>query len=333
MWKSLALKELKTKQVAIVQGRRFPAIDSVLRAWQSPDLILTHEHMGGRSRLRSYNMQGKLLFEWPNRGWPQIKFCGDKVQATFESYSRKASIVKSQLPGLHFLINPNKSPTFALLSLHGGPESIEVDERRYDGWYEDVIRAGGCIAIWNYPGSVGFGKDYREHPHRRWLKVIHIEGKKVLATIKKTLGLNRNQVIWFGPSFGATLAWHLSAHFEARGQILVNPVSDIPTQAIRARQSGEHSWFDRRFDLRNKELSACTLVEHTNYIPSVFVLSTHDEVADYRATRKTLARISEPASFKICALKSFRHTPRSKASVKRLKFELNKGLQFLLSNG
>jgi dipeptidyl aminopeptidase/acylaminoacyl peptidase len=55
-----------------------------------------------------------------------------------------------------------------VLSIHGGPESIERPEYRYDGLYQYLLSRGIGVLAPNIRGSTGFGRTYQKLIHRDW---------------------------------------------------------------------------------------------------------------------------------------------------------------------
>lgn len=56
----------------------------------------------------------------------------------------------------------------ALLSIHGGPETQERTEYRYNGFYQYLLSQGVAVLAPNIRGSTGFGVSYQKLIHRDW---------------------------------------------------------------------------------------------------------------------------------------------------------------------
>lgn len=329
MWKSLSVKETEFTQVLQLKSKNFATLATPIYGWSNGRNVLSHEHEDGKSCLRLYGANQKLEMEWPYQGWPNVSFKKQQYKVVFESYYRAFNRSKSAIKHLHYLHHSNIKPKFIVISMHGGPESLELDEIRYGGWYADVIRAGGCVCIWNYAGSVGFGRRHRIKPHRQWLHVIEKDFANILKVVDKDFNLGSEKVILFGPSFGGTLALYLHQRSALMGRVLLNPVIDINGQAERSKISGEFSWFRKRFNLKTSEFNPY-LLPSSGKEPRHFLVSTHDEVVDGTVTRKLFREWSSTSTDHFQSLKCFRHTPRSKTTEKILRHHLNRALKNIL---
>ncbi|HWI61064.1 MAG TPA: S9 family peptidase [Symbiobacteriaceae bacterium] len=56
----------------------------------------------------------------------------------------------------------------AVLSIHGGPETQERTEYRYNGFYQYLLSQGVAVLAPNIRGSTGFGISYQKKIHRDW---------------------------------------------------------------------------------------------------------------------------------------------------------------------
>ncbi len=292
---------------------------NTLRCWSLLDDYLKHEHESGKSYLKLYDKKNNLKKTWNYKGFPTVKIKDNKIKKlSFETY-RGLSIKAGNRPDLHYYVS--SAPKFIVLSLHGGPESIELDEKRYGGWYEDVVKAGGAVAVWNYPGSIGFGDKHCKRPHKKWLQVLNSDLKSILREIQTTYNLKNENIILFGPSFGGTLALALAPQKKFLGRLAINPLINIEDQMKKARNSGEYSWFLKRFG-NNPEGFFNSEKRSREFI----LLSSHDEVISPRFTQN----FAQQRHSELRILKGFWHTPRSKTTETKLRRELTHALKKMI---
>lgn len=124
-----------------------------------------------------------------------------------------------------------------VLFLHGGPRGRLKPE--YDPAIDALVRGGWTVVGSNYPGSAGYGADYRELGRGDWGGVDAEALERRLATLQAT----GRPVCLYGQSYGGYLALLLAAR---RPELVAStavwaPVTDLPELA--AGLSGvRHRW-------------------------------------------------------------------------------------------
>ncbi len=163
--------------------------------------------------------------------------------------------------GHHFqaqLLVPSQGVSRTLISVHGGPENLEVIGPRYGCLYPELLARGVAIVILNYPGSRGLGHCHRTSPWLRWKSSI-IELASDLQNLLNKHCLAELPIDFFGPSFGAAYAVHLAATVERSERVFgVSPLVDLELQERKYLQSdelgfGNLDWFQKRFSFQDFE--------------------------------------------------------------------------------
>lgn len=131
------------------------------------------------------------------------------------------------------------------ISLHGGPESYEVDDGRYYGLYDKFLGDEAAVVCWNYPGSKLGDYKYQEYPWKNWDECILNRFGLLLEDVRSRF--NCDNIVLIGFSFGANIAIYLSSMFSLNRAIAISPVASISIQADI--DSDLTDWFKRRFRL------------------------------------------------------------------------------------
>lgn len=237
-------------------------------------IVYARDHAGGRGRrriLQSVELDrdwywdadaNRLQTQAPEQDAPVVKRCEHvltgytfkfedvtKTVPWLENLSSRARIVQRRLESgaqATFLI-PNRETRAErwLVSLHGGPESFEGCEIRYQGLYRELLRADHGVVILNYVGSTGLSEGVSQKAWGRWSESI-AEDVACLEREGKVLGFCLRQATLFGVSFGGALALLIAQQLCVRQVILSSPLLDLSRQRRRG-DHDFHDWFDQRF--------------------------------------------------------------------------------------
>ncbi|WP_028267635.1 alpha/beta hydrolase family protein [Arthrobacter sp. MA-N2] len=174
-----------------------------------------------------------------------------------------------------------------IVSLHGGPDSHELDDLRYGGIYWDALDAGFDVLITNYPGSAGFGAEYQEHAWKNWDAAV-LQTADAINEFAAAKGVSGISI--FGVSFGAWMGLQLSRHVKTRRLVAMSPLLNL-TQHIQLHQDEDHnfrSWAEERFtQLGEKSLNgeryalACP-------VPVVILAPERDEIVLPASTQNSV---------------------------------------------
>ncbi|MEV8321295.1 prolyl oligopeptidase family serine peptidase [Streptomyces sp. NPDC059900] len=199
-------------------------------------------------------------------------------------------------PGL--IYQPPDQPRAAVISLHGGPESQERDELRWDGLYRDLLHARVGVIGLNYTGSSGYGSAFLRQPWKNWAAAFQKDLDACLAAILRNWGIPPARTALLGGSFGGSLAL-LGCTLIPRiaGAVASAPLTDIRNQAARAARDDERyaSWFSDRYNLN------ASLPHHRTFAPEnltrtgakqriVVIHGKNDQVTSYEDSAATVAR-------------------------------------------
>jgi len=158
-----------------------------------------------------------------------------------------------------------------VISLHGGPESLEGTEIRYGGLYRELLRQGFGVAILNYRGSTGIEKP----ASISWKTSIQEDFDSLMSVLSSA-----NPVKLLGASFGGALALLLSETRQVRKTLLISPLLDLIHQ--RERGGDEfRAWFDSKFsEVDFQDISLAALVRGISKSSSEIglIYGEHDEV-------------------------------------------------------
>ncbi|MFI8265029.1 alpha/beta hydrolase family protein [Streptomyces sp. NPDC085665] len=155
----------------------------------------------------------------------------------------------AQTPAL--VHKPPCTATAAVIALHGGPESQERDELRWDGLYRELLHQGVLVISLNYTGSSGYGADFLRRPWKDWAASFRLDLDACLGALRD-MGVGPGRTALLGGSFGGSLAL-LGCVIEKdlAGAVASAPLTDIRKQAARAAvDDGRYAeWFALRYDL------------------------------------------------------------------------------------
>ncbi|MFD5338897.1 alpha/beta hydrolase family protein [Streptomyces hawaiiensis] len=191
---------------------------------------------------------------------------------------------------------PARDPVAMVVSLHGGPESIERDELRWDGLYRELLDAGILVVGLNYAGSVGYGSQHRRRPWSDWRAAFRGDLDACVAEARAR-GLGPGDIALLGGSFGGALAL-LGCVLDGRlaGAVACAPLVDLRRHVNRAvvADARYRSWFEQRFGL-----APDTTDPHPDFDPArlsatgdrpVFLIhGDQDEVVDGQDTARAAA--------------------------------------------
>lgn len=206
-----------------------------------------------------------------------------------------------------------------ILHLHGGPESSEFGEPRFEGAFPKLVDRGYRYFGWNYPGSIGFGKEWQEKPWGNWEKAMIQAWTELKAEIQKSTQIPISRWVLVGPSFGASVALMIS-RFEARSGnafrkvILSSPLLSLKAHAERVKSldPSQLDWFKPRFSAKDYE--SLELVECLSElkVPISLIYSGRDEVLGTETVDRA-AKSALASSYWRRVLRQARcsHSPRS----------------------
>ncbi len=158
-----------------------------------------------------------------------------------------------------------------IVSLHGGPESLEGTEIRYGGLYRELLRQESGIAILNYRGSTGIAKP----DSISWRNTIEEDFDSLLVHLGEA-----KSVSLLGASFGGALALLLSKSRPVKKALLISPLLDLTHQRERGGEEFQ-SWFDSNFssfDFHDISIASLALGLADLETPIALVYGAHDEV-------------------------------------------------------
>ncbi|MGN7313403.1 alpha/beta hydrolase family protein [Alkalicoccobacillus gibsonii] len=161
----------------------------------------------------------------------------DFIETSYHSY-----------PTSHILFEPlNKDIKSVVISLHGGPESFEFDELRYNGLYRSLLAEGVAVCALNYNGSAYTHLREREKVWGNWKLVIDQIVKQSLHLQNKYKITNSN-ITLFGISFGATLALLSASQTKVPFEKIVSiaPLMNLEKHLEKVSEI-ELDWFNARF--------------------------------------------------------------------------------------
>lgn len=249
----------------------------------------------GQTKASHVNMAVKSLVDGAYVA--EVDGHGETVHRTsFVPASRTLQIPKSITvsSGASILVyEPKCANGSTLVSLHGGPESVEVDDLRYGGLYRSVLKRGTRVVVLNYRGSSRFGTQRRCEVWRKWERGFHLDLQDVFAVMQEAYAFDIKTCVVLGFSFGATLALAAGCMFpRLAGIIPVSGMYDL-TNHIRQSEGREHlDWFDERFSDEDKQNFSCARWAQDISVPVRAIHGSADEVCRFRDAEesKKLAR-------------------------------------------
>ncbi|WP_406270253.1 prolyl oligopeptidase family serine peptidase [Streptomyces sp. NBC_00191] len=211
----------------------------------------------GRLRFRVAGERGTGLYSFSTlagSSWLWLDREGTVHQARgdvprYEGGATLTHVWYGQTPALEYM--PEQPPIAMVVSLHGGPESLERDELRWDGMYRVFLDAGIAVIGLNYCGSTGYGAAHTERARKDWLSVFQ-EDLRACVEAARTWDIDPADIALLGGSFGGGLAL-LGCVLERdlAGAVASAPLIDIRHHArhATAADSSYGDWFEDRFEL------------------------------------------------------------------------------------
>lgn len=171
-----------------------------------------------------------------------------------------------------------------VVSLHGGPDSHELDDLRYGGIYRELLDRRTDVAIVNYPGSTGLGEAFQRSAWKAWAAA----GEDVRAAVRTLQEAGQYcETVILGVSFGAWIALQAAKELPHTRVVLASPVIDMSSHLDSHHQLTD--WAAVRFD--RPELMHCDARALSYSGPVTAILPRADEVVDPQATRSALDTI------------------------------------------
>lgn len=264
----------------------------------------------------SYSTLGGSRWHWFDIANIKARATAPGVIGPSQSGRVTCETLSRQLPAIVF--HPDTEPVACVINFHGGPESLERDEMRYDGLYRFLVALGILVVGVNYSGSIGFGWDHQIRPWNDWSASL-ARDLECCGSFLSELSLSREQVILMGGSFGASLAL-LSAQIwpQVAGVLACSPMVDLRAHARRAVAADElyQKWFETRFPHHSKQAPMNPFApEHlvnTGQVPVTLIHGTADAVVSYQDTSEIhdLARANSLA-WLLIGEKNVGHVPMS----------------------
>ncbi|PNG23829.1 alpha/beta hydrolase family protein [Streptomyces cahuitamycinicus] len=275
---------------------------------------------GGRLRIRAADGRGIGLYQfstlegssWLWFGPGRLEYAAGDVGP----HRGRASVAHRRLgdtPALVYL--PQREPRAVVVSLHGGPESLERDELRWDGLYRDLLAADIAVIGANYAGSLGYGAAHTRRGWRNWARAF-AEDLAACREAAAAWGVGPERMALLGGSFGGSLAL-LGCTLDHRlaGAVASAPMIDVGRHAERAAAAEEAyaSWFGERFELGDaREFTAARLARTGAGQRVVVVHGDQDDVTDFRDSRVAVELAQErDLAWTLVAEEGTGHVPSS----------------------
>ncbi|QTJ35929.1 alpha/beta hydrolase [Dolosigranulum pigrum] len=186
-----------------------------------------------------------------------------------------------------YLYLGNNNPKDLIISFHGGPESFESLDFRYGELYSVLLRKYNQlgIIIYNYPGSITFGKKYKQSPWLNWGRILQDDFNKVINEMRCEFRKLKS-VTFLGSSFGGTVSLQLNIDLNCSlNKILINPMYDI-NDYVNSIDKDFFGWFDRRFKLDNKaELTLENFYKLNKEFNLLYILGRNDTLISSKYLR------------------------------------------------
>ncbi|MET8499281.1 alpha/beta hydrolase family protein [Streptomyces microflavus] len=256
----------------------------------------------GRTRIRTAGPRGIGMYGFSTLGgstWTWLDHSGTLHRARGDlphhrGQATSAHIRYGRTPALCYL--PEQPPVAAVISLHGGPESVERDELRWDGLYRDLLDAGVAVIGLNYAGSTGYGTEHTRRAWKNWRPAFQ-EDLEAGVTAARKQGVPPESIALLGGSFGGALALlGCVLRPDLAGAVASAPLVDIRLHAeyARATDPSYGSWFDTRFELSDAATQAQRIFS-PEYLSTtapgqrvVLIHGDEDEVTDWRHSKRAV---------------------------------------------
>lgn len=205
-----------------------------------------------------------------------------------------------------------------VISLHGGPESLEGTEIRYGGLYRELLRQGSGVVILNYRGSTGVAKP----DSISWKTSIEEDFDSLLEILGSKTGFSL-----LGASFGGALALLLSKTRAVKKTLLISPLLDLTHQRWRGGAEFQ-AWFDSKFsEIDFHDISLAELARGiTESGPRVgLIYGSQDEVLGQEMFAWLAAVLRVQARHLICQ----HNGPHQPVTYRDVGFQLAQSYKFL----
>ncbi len=214
-------------------------------------------HGTGRIRIRAAGPQGIGMYrvstlQGSSWIWLDLDVNLHQTQGEVPPYGGEAALSHAwygRTPVLQYL--PKRPPVAAVVALHGGPESLERDELRWDGLYRELLDAGVAVIGLNYCGSTGYGPDHTRRAWKSWTTAFQEDVDSCIAAAA-AWGIAPADIALLGGSFGGALALlGCVLREDLAGAVASAPLIDIRRHAEQAAaaDSSYREWFGERFDI------------------------------------------------------------------------------------
>ncbi|MEU4049723.1 prolyl oligopeptidase family serine peptidase [Streptomyces olivaceus] len=211
----------------------------------------------GRLRIRTAGPRGIGIYQVSTLGgssWIWLDQDGNLHRSGGEipRYGGQATLSHvwyGRTPALRYL--PEQPPVAAVVSLHGGPESLERDELRWDGLYRELLDAGVAVIGLNYCGSTGYGPLHTRRAWKSWTTAFREDVESCIAAAA-AWGVDPAGIALLGGSFGGALALlGCVLRHDLAGAVASAPLIDIRRHAEQAAVADPsyQDWFGARFEL------------------------------------------------------------------------------------
>ncbi|MGR8007496.1 alpha/beta hydrolase family protein [Streptomyces hypolithicus] len=253
----------------------------------------------GRLRIRIASQRGTGLYSFSTlagSSWLWLDSNGTlhRARGDVPGYAGSATLKHvwyGRTPVLEY--KPEQPPLALVVSLHGGPESLERDELRWDGVYRELLDARIAVIGLNYCGSIGYGAEHTERAWKNWLSVFQEDLSACIETAQ-AWNIDPANIALLGGSFGGGLALlGCVLKPDLAGAVVSAPLIDIRRHARHAAEtdSSYREWFEHRFELANSATATQRLFDPeylTTTAPDQRVFLIHgdqDEVTGWQHSR------------------------------------------------
>ncbi|MBM7088735.1 prolyl oligopeptidase family serine peptidase [Streptomyces sp. S12] len=259
-------------------------------------------HGTGRLRIRTAGPRGIGMYQVSTLGGSGWLWLGHDGAATLHRspgdvprYGGRATLSSvrcGRTPMLRYLPE-RRPPTAVVVSLHGGPESLERDELRWDGLYRDLLDAGIAVLGVDYCGSAGHGPLHTRRAWKAWTSAFR-EDVEACVEAAAGWGVEPGRVALLGGSFGGALALlGCVLRHDLAGAVAAAPLIDIRGHAERAAAADPfyRDWFAARFELAATATPAQRVFDPAHLAGTgpgqrvVLVHGSEDEVTQWQHSR------------------------------------------------
>jgi dipeptidyl aminopeptidase/acylaminoacyl peptidase len=201
-----------------------------------------------------------------------------------------------------------------IVSLHGGPDSHELDDLRYGGIYWNTLDAGFDVLIINYPGSTGFGTEYQEQAWKNWDAAV-LQTVDAITEVGAAKGVSGISI--FGVSFGAWIGLQVSRHVKTRQIVAMSPILNL-TQHIQLHKDADHkfrSWAEERFTQPGEKRLNGERYALACPVPVVVLAPDKDEVVLPASTQNSILATTRAGRHWTTITVPGNHYPRTSAEA------------------